>query len=137
MQDERARARLAEAGYHELQQALRRRAPPKPAAPALVLGATAGIADLPGPLAPMPAAVRDPAVLSEADSSEPPTDDEEPGTAADTGATADAGTTRGAPPPAPGGHRYMREGLQKLSGSRTTSAGAQAGPKQKRARSAY
>ena len=63
--DERARVRLDESGYREFQQALRQRAPPKPAAPPLALGATVGSAELPGPLGPMLAAVRDPAVLSE------------------------------------------------------------------------
>lgn len=62
--EERARALLAERGYHELQQALRLRAPPKPLAPPLTLGVTVGTAALPGPLAPMAAAVRDPAQLS-------------------------------------------------------------------------
>ena len=62
--EERARALLAERGYHELQQALRLRAPPKPLAPPLTLGVTVGTAALPGPLAPMAEAVRDPAQLS-------------------------------------------------------------------------
>ena len=68
--EERARALLAERGYHELQQALRLRAPPKPLAPPLTLGVTVGTAALPGPLAPMAAAVRDPAQLSGEEGSE-------------------------------------------------------------------
>ena len=70
--DERARALLAERGYKELQQALRQRAPPRPAAPQLVLGATAGTNELPGPIGAMPIAARDPEQLSERDSSPPP-----------------------------------------------------------------
>ena len=66
--DERARALLDERGYRELQQAIRRRAPPKPPAPPLVLGVTCGSMALPGPLGAMPAALRDPAVLSECES---------------------------------------------------------------------
>ena len=61
--EERARALLAERGYHDLQQALRLRAPPKPLAPPLTLGVTVGTAALPGPMAPMAEAVRDPAQL--------------------------------------------------------------------------
>jgi hypothetical protein len=77
--DERARVLLEESGYRELQQALRRRAPPRPAAPPLVLGATVGTAAL--PLGVMAQAVRQPAVLSESESSSPPddsSDDESP-----------------------------------------------------------
>ena len=78
--EERARALLAERGYHELQQALRLRAPPKPLAPPLTLGVTVGTAALPGPLAPMAEAVRDPAQLSGEEGSD--NDDDMPAAAA-------------------------------------------------------
>ena len=53
------------------------KAAPKPAAPPLALGVTVGTDDLPGPLGPMPAAMRNPAMLSEAESSDPSLSDDD------------------------------------------------------------
>jgi hypothetical protein len=95
--EERARALLAERGYHDLQRALRLRAPPKPLAPPLTLGVTVGTAALPGPLAPMAEAVRDPAQLPADGSSN--SDDDMP--AAGSPAPAAPRATAAAPTTAP------------------------------------
>ena len=63
VKDERARAQLEAAGYAHLKQALRRRELPRPTALPLATGTTTGGDELPGPMATMAPALREPKQL--------------------------------------------------------------------------
>ena len=67
VKDERARAQLEAAGYAQLKQALRRRELLRPTAPPLATGTTTGGDELPGPMATMAPALREPEQLEPMD----------------------------------------------------------------------